>query len=82
MDREVWILVATLLLGGSCTHEVVSERHRNSRNENEMIYKNSDCMKFLVFVLMLVSIKLCQQFGTFLNNSEGKRWESKPCMEC
>ena len=32
-------------------YEVFSERFHNSQNENDMNYKNSDHMKFLVFVL-------------------------------
>ena len=34
-----------------CGHEVVSERFHNSRNENDMNYKNSHRIKFSVFVL-------------------------------
>ena len=33
-----------------CAYKVVSERFHNSQNENNMNYKNSDRMKFLVFV--------------------------------
>ena len=34
-----------------CTHEVVSERFHNNQIENDVNYKNSRRMKFLVFSL-------------------------------
>ena len=34
-----------------CTHEVVSERFHNIQIENNVNYKNSHCIKFLVFSL-------------------------------
>ena len=82
MDREVWILVETLLLGGSCAHSFVSERLCNSQNKNEMNYKNSDCVKFLVFVNIrgLCSFPIMSTCWD-LNNSEEKRSETKTCMK-
>ena len=42
------ILVSPLRL---CAHEAISERFHNSQNENDINYKNSHPIKFLVFVL-------------------------------
>ena len=55
-------------------HEVVSERFLNSQNENDMNYKNSRRIKFLVLVLRedlyWFSLNYINNSEAFGNNSE------------
>ena len=57
-----------------CAHEVVSERFHDSQNANDMNYKNSHRMTFLVFVvrrgLCCFLLNYINKSGAFRNNSE------------